>query len=295
MTIEEIINLVAGLTLFEMMIVIGLGVKIAEVTAVARDWRTIARAALANYALVPAAAVVLLLLFHAAPLVAAGFLIAAVCPGAPYGPPFTTIAKGNVVLAVGLMVILAGSSALMAPLLLRLLLPLVSGDQPIQVDAVKIAGTLIGAQLLPLCIGLALRHRRPALADRLQKPGRLLSLVLNVVLLGAILVTQFEMLVAIPARGFLGMAALVATALASGWLLGGHKRDDRTAMAMAASVRNVAVSLVIAMASFPGTPAIAATTAFALFQTIAMALVAATWGRLAAAPASARRPDGGLP
>src|SRR5262249_15727756 len=155
--------------------------------------------------------------------------------------PFTVIAKGNVVLAVGLMIILAGSSALMAPLLLRLLLPFVSGDQPLQVEAVKIAGTLLGAQLLPLCIGLSLPPRRPAPADRLQKPARKLSLILNLVLLGAILVTQFDNLVAIPARGFAGMAALVAAAFGAGWLLGGRKRDDRTAMAMAASVRNVAV------------------------------------------------------
>src|SRR5215470_5340223 len=141
MTIVRIINILAGLTLFEMMITIGLGVKIAEVAAVARDWGTIVRAAVANYVLVPAAAVLLLQLFHAAPLVAAGFLVCAVCPGAPYGPPFTTIAKGNVILAVGLMVVLAGSSALVAPVLLRLLLPLVSGDQPVQVDAVRIATT----------------------------------------------------------------------------------------------------------------------------------------------------------
>ena len=54
-------------------------------------------------AVVVALAVGLLLLFrpHSLdpehfPLVAAGFLIAAVCPGAPYGPPFTRMAGGNV-------------------------------------------------------------------------------------------------------------------------------------------------------------------------------------------------------
>jgi len=286
MTIDRIINILAAVTLFEMMITIGLGVKLVDIAGVARDWRVLARALIANYVLVPAAAVLLLLLFHPAPLVAAGFLIAAVCPGAPYGPPFTAAAKGNVVLAVGLMIVLAASSALAAPVLLRLLLPLVSGDQPVEVDAVKIAATLFGAQLLPLCVGLFLHHRWPLLAGRLAEPGRLLSLVLNVLLLATIIVTQFGMLIAIPARAFLGMAALVAAALASGWGLGGSAREDRTAMALAASVRNVGVGLVIATASFPGTPAIAATTAFALFQTIVMALAAAAWGRLA--PASAR-------
>jgi bile acid:Na+ symporter, BASS family len=281
MTMDRFINGLATLTLFEMMLTIGLGVKLAEVLDVARDWRIVARAALANYVIVPLAAVSLLLLFRAAPLVAAGFLVAAVCPGAPYGPPFTGIAKGNVALSVGLMMILAGSSAVAAPLLLRLLLPVTSGDHPVQVDAVKLIATLLGVQLLPLFAGLFLRHRGPAVADRLEKPARRLSLVLNVAVLGAILAVQFDMLMSIPTKAFVGMSALVLAAFATGWLLGGPARDDRTAMAMAASVRNVAVSLVIAMGSFPGTPAVAAATAFALFQTILMGLIALGWGRLA--------------
>ena len=166
-------------------------------------------------------------------------------------------------------------------LLLGLLLPLVSGDQQVEVDTAKIVETLLEDQLLPLCAGLFLRHRLPALADRLVRPARALSLILNVALLGTILTIQFGLLVAIPPRAFGGMFLLVLAAFAAGWLLGGPGRADRTAMVMAASVRNVSVSLVIAMASFPGTPAIVATTAFGLFQTIVMALIALGWGRLA--------------
>jgi len=280
MSIDQFVNLLATVTLFEMMVTIGLGVKLAQVLAVATDWRIVVRAGVANYVIVPAAAVLLLLLFHAAPLVAAGFLIAAVCPGAPYGPPFTGVAKGNVALAVGLMMLLAGSSALLAPLLLRLLLPLASGDAQVQIDVVKMIGTLLGAQLLPLALGLFLRHRRPALADRLATPGQRLSLLLNLVLLATILTVQFDTLIAIPPRAFAGMTAFVAAGLVSGYLLGGPGSADRTAMAMATSVRNVAVTLVIAMASFPGTPAVTAATAFGLFQTILVALVALAWGRL---------------
>jgi bile acid:Na+ symporter, BASS family len=54
---------------------------------------------------------------------------------------------------VGLMVILAESSAIIAPLLLRFLIPIVAGDVPLRTDVVKMAGTLLGAQLLPLCMG----------------------------------------------------------------------------------------------------------------------------------------------
>ena len=123
--LNQLINLLASITLLEMMVAIGLGVSIGDLLHVATDWRLVSKAVLASYACVPAAAVGLLIMFRADPFVAAGFLICAVCPGAPYSPPFTGIAKGNVGVSVGLMVILAGSSALAAPLLLQILLPVV--------------------------------------------------------------------------------------------------------------------------------------------------------------------------
>jgi hypothetical protein len=54
---------------------------------------------------------------------------------------------------------------------------------------------------------------------------------------------------------------------------------------MATGVRNVGVSLVIAASAFAGTPAVTAATAFALFQTVLLALVALAWGRFVSAPA----------
>src|SRR5256885_2860722 len=137
MTVDRLINILAAITLIEMMVTIGLGVIWSDVLRVASNWSLVVRAMLANYILVPAAAVGLLLLFHANPMVAAGFLVAAVCPGAPYGPPFTVMAKGNATLAVGLMVILAASSAIIAPLLLRFLLPLVAGNTALNIHVFK--------------------------------------------------------------------------------------------------------------------------------------------------------------
>jgi len=69
----------------------------------------------------------------------------------------------------------------------------------------------------------------------------------------------------------------VLAGVAAGWLLGG---GNRSAMVMATSVRNVGVSLVIVTAAFPGTRAVVAATAFAVLQTIVMALLALGWGRL---------------
>ncbi len=283
---NQLINLLASITLFEMMVAIGLGVSIGDLLHVATDWRLMSKAALASYICVPAAAVGLLIVVQADPIVAAGFLICAVCPGAPYGPPFTGMAKGNVGVSVGLMVILAGSSALAAPLLLQVLLPIVlrflpalpTDAAPLAIDGAKVVATLLVAQFLPLCTGLGLRQWRPALADRLKRAANLISMVLNLTLLTLIVFAQFDLLIGLPMRGYIGMLLLVLVGVAAGWLLG--ERSNRSAMVMATSVRNVGVSLVIVTAAFAGTGAVAAATAFALFQTIVMALIAAAWGRL---------------
>ena len=78
----------------------------------------------------------LLLLFHPADAtVAAGFLILAVCPWRTLRPRLHTTRTGNVAAALGMMVLLAGSSAIAAPVLLHLLLPLLSRSTTLQVDS----------------------------------------------------------------------------------------------------------------------------------------------------------------
>lgn len=280
MSMDQVINLLAAITLIEMMMTIGLCARVSQVIDVVTDWRMLARAALANYVVVPAIAVGLLWLFGAKPLVAAGFLIAAVCPGAPFGPPFTALARGSVGVAVGLMVVLAGSSALIAPFLLQVLMPLTSGTGSVDIRAAKLVGVLLMAQLLPLCVGLAIRQAYPVLAERLKTPFSRASTLLNLATFGLIITEQFATLVEIRPAAYGGMLALVGGSVAAGWLLGGSGTPTRTAMAMATSVRNVGVAMVIATGSFAGTAAVTAATAFAVLQTLAMAVIALLWGRL---------------
>ena len=73
MDMNRWINLVASITLIEMMLAIGLGAKLEQILKAAGDWKLVVRAAIANYLLVPAAATGLLLLFKASPMVAPGF------------------------------------------------------------------------------------------------------------------------------------------------------------------------------------------------------------------------------
>jgi BASS family bile acid:Na+ symporter len=281
MSLDRLINLLVTITLIEMMVLIGLQVTFAALARFGRDWRLLGRAATANYLLVPAVAIALLAWFDASPMVAAGFLVLAVCPGAPFGPPFAGIARADVPAAVGLMVILAGSSAIVSPIMLHVLLPWVSGGDAPHIDLIGMVGALLVTQLLPLLVGLLVRHRRPQLAERLLSPLDLVGKILNLGVAGLILVTQFQMLTAIRMRGFVGMLLLLVASLVIGWLAGGPGRDGRRTMALTTSLRNVGVGLVIVTGNFAGTPAVSAALAYGIFEVLGSLVLALWWGRQA--------------
>jgi bile acid:Na+ symporter, BASS family len=219
--------------------------------------------------LVPSATVGLLYLFHAEPMVSVGFLILAVCPGAPVGPPFASIARGDVPCAVGQMVILAGFSSILSPVLLGLLLGRLLPAGDLQIDFLAITRTLLMAQILPLAVGLALHHRMPKLAERMARPvGALANLLLVGVIL-AILAREYPTLEMIRWRGWIGMFLLLAASLGIGWICGGPRRATRKTLAVTSAARNAAVGLVIVSKNFADTPAVTAVVAYSLFSILA--------------------------
>jgi predicted Na+-dependent transporter len=54
MSLDQITNLLVTITLFELMVAVGLSVRLSDLAVVARDWQLAARTVLANYVLVPA-------------------------------------------------------------------------------------------------------------------------------------------------------------------------------------------------------------------------------------------------
>jgi predicted Na+-dependent transporter len=93
---------------------------------------------------------------------------------------------------------------------------------------------------------------------------------------------SLDMFGAIRLRAIAGMFALVISSLLIGWLVGKPGSSNRNTMGFSTSVRNVAVSLVIATDSFPGRPAVNAALVSGLFQSLALAIVAFAWGRFQA-------------
>ena len=106
--------------------------RVAEIVAPLRSWRLIVLALVANFVAMPLVAVALA---RATPLdesLAIGLLLLGAAGGSPSLPKLAQIARGNLALAVGLMVLLMVITVGYLPLVLPWLLPGVSVN-PVQI------------------------------------------------------------------------------------------------------------------------------------------------------------------
>ncbi|MEV6137712.1 nuclear transport factor 2 family protein, partial [Nocardia sp. NPDC051990] len=105
------------------MVAMGLGLTISEITAPLRNLRLVAMSLLANFVLMPAAAVLLAKILHLDEPFGVGLLLLGAAAGAPFLPKLAQIAKGDLAFAVALMVVLMVITVGYLPLVLPLLLP----------------------------------------------------------------------------------------------------------------------------------------------------------------------------
>lgn len=257
MNADQLLNLLTVAALFVMTIGMGLELKVSEIADVARDKGLIVKALIANFILQPAAAVALLLVLKPLPMASVGIVLLAACPAAHYAMPFTKIGRGNLAAAAGLLVVLALSTIVFAPLVLSLALPLFGdGGKPVHVpagDVIKTVGLII---LVPLSIGMSLYRWLPALASRIRPLVNGLALVLNLAMFGAILWVQGHQLESIRLLGgWTAMTLLAVVSLAIGWAMGGPSGHNRVALAHNTLLRNMGPALVIATSQFAGSAA----------------------------------------
>jgi BASS family bile acid:Na+ symporter len=279
MTLATLVNLMTVAGLVAVMLSMGLKVKLDEVVTSTRNPRLLLLSVVANFVLVPLATIGLLHLFDADPMVSVGFLILAVCPGAPVGPPFAAIARGDVPCAIGQMVVLAGLSAVLSPALLGTLLDRLLPAGNLHIDYLAIIRTLLMAQILPLAVGLGIHHHVPAFAARFARPIALLANLLLVVVVVMLLFREYETLGLIRLRGWFGMLLLLMASVGIGWLCGGPERPTRRTLAVTTGAHNAAVALVIVSSNFADSPAVTAVIAYALVSilgTLACALLFAS-------------------
>jgi BASS family bile acid:Na+ symporter len=106
-----------------------------------------------------------------------------------------------------------------------------------------------------------LHHYSPAWAAKLVKPVQVFSETIGAVALGFATVTEFPAMRSIGWRPLLAMAMASELSFAAGYFLSGPAPASRMVVALGTANRNIALALLVAVASFPGTPIVGAVVA----------------------------------
>ncbi|GAB3416668.1 hypothetical protein GCM10027435_14350 [Haloparvum alkalitolerans] len=279
---QAVVEAVTTVFVLSTMFSMGVKLSVSQITDALRKRRLLTNSLAVNLVAVPLLAA---LLVHAVPVetgFAAGIVLLAVSPGAPFGPKLAELSDSDVAFASGLMAILCLLSVVTIPASLWLLLP---GDAA--VDPVAIGRMVLGIQLVPLLLGLGTSSVVPSLADRLHPPVQRLSDYTFVGLIVLLVVVYSDSLASLVGTGTLGLSAVaVGASLLAGYGLGGPARATREVLATTTAARNAAIALFIATTEFSDPRVLTTVLAFSFIGVVWSALLAGVWRRspLEAAP-----------
>jgi bile acid:Na+ symporter, BASS family len=178
-----------GLPIALAIIMFGLGLSLtpADFRRVARTPRAVAVALVLQVLVLPVIAFGLILLFDLDPLLAVGVMLLAASPGGTTANLFSHLFRGDVALNVTLTAINSVLAAFTIPLITNLAITYFDADGELGLQVGKVL-QVMAIVIVPVLVGMAVRQRSESFAARADKPVRIFSItVLVVVALGAVL------------------------------------------------------------------------------------------------------------
>jgi len=204
-----------------------------------RDGRFVSYTLLWGFVLSPALAVGVSLLIPLAPSYATGLLLMGLAPCAPFLPAIVDKAKGDLGYTAALMLMTAVGTVAVMPFALPLLV------QGLSVSSWQIAKPLLAIILLPLAVGMLIRHQSADLAARAQPLVKKITGVATLATAALLLIVYGEALLGVP--GTLAVAALLvyfaALAALSYWLAFGLGYAQRIVLSAGMTTRNLGAAM----------------------------------------------------
>jgi len=150
------------------------------------------------------------------PVMAVGFMIIVACPGGVTSNLITHVAKGDIALSVTLTAISSFVTILTIPLIVSYSIHHFMGDSDtvVQLPVLDTILKVMVITVIPIMIGMAIRHFQSEFAERMDKPMRIASTVIFVVILVGIILANRDILIdSIKKVGLIAAALNVLTML----------------------------------------------------------------------------------
>jgi len=255
------------------MLSMGLSLTTKQIIEPLKDTRLVILALVANFVVVPVAAIAITLVMTLPESIEVGLILISMAAGAPFLPKLVEVAKGNTAFSVGLMVLLMVVTIVFLPIVLPLVL------QGVEVNPLDIAQSLVIMMLIPLSIGLFIKARYEDSAEKIRPTFAMAANIGILVLIVLGVVLNFEAMIAlIGSLGILAALIFLAVSVGAGYLMGGSDRSIKSVMALGTGQRNIAAALVVAAQNFD-TDVVTYVLVFALIGFVVLFPVAGEFGK----------------
>jgi BASS family bile acid:Na+ symporter len=245
-----LLTVLLPLALGVIMLGLGLSLTLEDFRRVARQPGPILVALLCQTVLLPLLCFALVKAFGLAPALAVGLMLLAASPGGTTANLFSHLAHGDVALNISLTAVNSVLAVVTLPVLVNLSLQYFMGDShvlPLQFDKVLQVFAIV---LVPVAIGMAVRARRSAFAQRMTRPVRIASVVVLVAIIAVAVARDWTTLVTYaPVIGLAALAFNVASLLVGYWvprLIGMDKRQA-IAIGMEIGIHNGTLAIAVAL------------------------------------------------
>ena len=258
--IDFVTNRIVPAGLMLVMFSMGLTLTLRDFAMVARRPKLVGAGFVTHLFVLPSLAFLVGLIFQLSPERALGLFIVSLCPAGTTSNAMTFVGRGNVALAVILTALSAIVTVFTIPLVLSWAVPWFlagAGRTVPHLDPVGMMFQLGLITLLPILVGMILRHFGPEFAARLARWLRPTAFVIVVVVIAFSVIVAGRMVLdnllgATPAIYALNLAA-IAFGLLLGKALGANARDAMT-LSIETSVQNVTLAIFLTLTALGSLP-----------------------------------------
>lgn len=217
MSTDTIVQLFIPTALATIMFAMGLGLIVADFRRIVERPRAVAAGAVAQLLVLPALGFATAFAFGLPTPLAVGMVLLTACPGGPSSNLYSHMAGGDTALSVTLTALSGLVTIVTIPLITNLALVVFAGEgQVVQLPVLDTIGRIFIVVGLPLAVGMVVRAKRAALAERMEPVVKRIAVVLlTILVIGAVAKEASQI------AGFVAIAGLPVVVMnATGMVLG---------------------------------------------------------------------------
>ena len=216
---DNVSTIILGSSLFIIMLGMGLSLVIEDFKKIIEYPKAIMVGITNQLIILPIIGFAIVSIFPLNPEIAIGIMILAACPGGATSNLITHLAKGDVALSVTLTAINSFITILTIPFIVNFALAhFLNSGQMIRLDVIDTIVKIMTIIIIPVSIGMVIRHYKKSFALKMAKPVRIASgMVIALIIIGLVIKEKENFIAYFQQAGIVALL-LNASTMAVGFL-----------------------------------------------------------------------------